>query len=266
MAKKPHRQPCDTFHAASLITCFLVTALAGTAVHVGAQTCTAPPNMSLTYSWPANTSVTVKIDDGWGETDRQAFANGMAKWNGQANCSGVTFSGFQTQHFTDYSAAPPDRTVYWQKDDPLNGYNGGVYYHISNNRIRAVRVKILPSVANIADGSYFVYLGSHELGHTFALENCTCANGCNCDGENGLSIMAGQSNNNVAYNNRGPQPCDNYAVRDVYCPCPGFSFRDFSNGTCICEPRPTQLQGCDARGGCWDYQNDCVCCVPCSHY
>jgi len=206
--------------ATLLSTCFFALNFAGSAVRVIAQSCTAPPYMDIQYSWPRDTPVTVKIDDAWGATDRQAFADGMSKWNGQNNCSGVTFSGFQEQHFTDYGAAPPDNTVYWQKDEPGNGFAGGVLYHLSNNRIRAVRVKISPTAANTVGGSRYVYLGSHELGHTFALENCLCSNGCNCDGENGLSIMGGHSNSNPAYNNRGPQWCDNDAIRVLYCPPP----------------------------------------------
>lgn len=254
----------EKIYVATSMLC-LSTIFAGLPPNAGAQICVAPPNMSPGYTWPANTSVIVKIDSQWVDSDRQAFANGMVKWNGQDNCSSVTFSGFQPQNFTDYSAPPPDKTVYWQKDDPGNGYNGGVFYHISDNRIRAIRVKIHPGVANIANGSYFVYLGSHELGHTLGLDNCTCLNNCNCDGENGLSIMSGHSNNNADYNNRGPQACDNYAIKNIYCPCPAYSVRDYSNGGCKCEPLQSQLDACNARRGCWNW-DECLCCVPCTHF
>lgn len=74
--------------------------------------------------------------------------------------------------------------------------------------------------------TYFVYLGSHETGHTFALSDCLCTDAymCNCAGEDGLSIMSGGSSNNESYNTRGPQTCDSDSIKQIYCPqaCPDY--------------------------------------------
>ena len=128
-----------------------------------------PPNMS----WPYGSTVTVKIDDTWtNASDRNAFRAGIEKWNGAANCSGVTFVGFQTQHFTDYEAAPPTNTVYWQRKSDLGVR---MHYHPGTPlRVRAARVGLLPEFVNQYNNTFFVYLGTHEIGHTFGMTNCVC--------------------------------------------------------------------------------------------
>jgi hypothetical protein len=76
----------------------------------------------------------------------------------------VTFSGFGSQTFTDYSAVPPDYTIWWQKDDPENGFNGGVFkrYWINpsgpGRHVLAARIKIKPTISNTTVLGYFVYL------------------------------------------------------------------------------------------------------------
>ena len=63
-----------------------------------------------------------------------------------------------------------------------------------------------------------MYLGTHELGHTFDLDDCLAAN--NCQSVAGTcSIMGGQSQSSV-FNTGGPLLADNAAVDYVYCPSP----------------------------------------------
>ncbi len=161
------------------------------------------------------------IDDSWTSADdRNAFAAGMAKWNDVniCNCSGVTFSGFQSYHFTDYSAIPPNFTIYWERTDPNTGSNAAVFYHFGGTpqRVISATIKVVPGVVNnpppnsTGASNYFNYVGSHELGHTFGLNDCT---GC----PNGQSIMGGQTNDG-SWNAGGPLSCDNDAVTSIYCP------------------------------------------------
>src|SRR5437879_1277117 len=104
---------------ALLFAVFVLTLTTRFTERAGAYTCL--PGVPRLYayaeekSWAQNTQVTVKIDDSWTDaTDRQAFAAGMTKWNN--DCSGVNFSGFDTQHFTDSDydehIAPPNGSVY----------------------------------------------------------------------------------------------------------------------------------------------------------
>lgn len=66
------------------------------------------------------------------------------------------------------------------------------------------------------ENSYFVYLGTHETGHTFDLNDCLSTNGCPTGG---LSIMSGHTND-PAFNTGGPTSCDHAAVNKIYCPSP----------------------------------------------
>jgi hypothetical protein len=50
------------------------------------------------WSWYANTTVTVKIDDSWNESERAAIADGNMKWN-DFNCSGVEFVDFSEKAY-----------------------------------------------------------------------------------------------------------------------------------------------------------------------
>jgi len=192
------------------------------------------------WSWSQNTLVTVRIDDTWtNEDDRQDFADGIAMWNSGANCSGVRFTNFSPKTFTsaEYEQDPPNNTVYWQRAEPNNStFNGGVFMAFNLlGRVKAARVKIKPSVTNITSGTYYNYLGSHEIGHTFNLKDCLCSNQCTCSPEQ--SIMSG--NASAAFNTGGPNQCDNGAVDQVYCP--------FIAGT---------AEECESQGRYWNYMTE----------
>ena len=67
-------------------------------------------------SWLQNEQVAVRIDDSWNSTERGFFEQGIRKWNGALNCSNVTFHDFSSIHFENFNNAPPDFTLWWQKD------------------------------------------------------------------------------------------------------------------------------------------------------
>jgi hypothetical protein len=146
----------------------------------------------------------VKIDSTWDPDERALFAEGNAKWNGAPNCSGVHFVGFEAKTFTtnEYNEDAPSDTIYWLKTDPNNqGFDGGVFMAFNLlGRVKSARIKIKPNAVNIVNGSYFVYLGTHEVGHTFNLKDCLCSNQCTCSPGN--SIMSGWSTE--AFNTGGP--------------------------------------------------------------
>ena len=113
-----------------------------------------------------------------------------------------------------------------------------MYFHwfpYITRRLRAVIVPIPPDFQNIVSGSYFVYLGTHEVGHTFDLADCLAGN--NCQQTAGTcSIMGGESQNPVI-NTGGPMPADNSAVDFVYCPEPCPLFCNLEECGWNCQPR-----------------------------
>lgn len=170
-----------------------------------------PTNSWANYAWPLTTSIEVRIDREWNSPESQAIETGVQKWNVSANCSNVRFEKFSAITIQDYEEAPPNNTVYWQRTDPHNqGYNGAVRNHLyPDSRVRASRIQIMPTVTNQTVPDYFVYLGTHETGHTFNLGH---------PGSFGTSIMGGHSNSDRAFNNHGPFECDFFKLNQQY-PC-----------------------------------------------
>ncbi len=72
----------------------------------------------------------------------------------------------------------------------MNGYDGITYTLLDSfNRTRAVRTLIRPGAMNTVNNTYFVYLGTHEMGHPFNLMDCLGENLCTTGPGN--SIMNG---------------------------------------------------------------------------
>jgi len=126
---------------------FLVFTNGRVSVSSQITTCVVPPHVGgyppPKISWPQGSTVTVKIDDTWNVSDRNAFRAGIEKWNEALNCSGVTFIDFSATHFDNYKGPIPTDTVYWQRKSPV-----GIeifFRDTSQLRIRAAKVPILPN-------------------------------------------------------------------------------------------------------------------------
>jgi hypothetical protein len=172
----------------------------------------------VVYSLLPNVAYQVKIDSAWDNTpEKNAIQIGVSKWNGWQfyNCSNITFDGFQSQTFTDYNASPPDYNIYWQRQDPQNGYLGAAFHKIDNVTARTIgaRIQIVPRATN--NNSLFQYFGSHETGHLFGLDDCLPRTNCTTYPN---TIMGSHSNSDAAFNEAGPSICDNNAVKTIYCP------------------------------------------------
>jgi len=172
---------------------------------------TPPTNSWSNYGWPFVKWIDVKIDAAWESPEFDAIEAGVSLWNVPANCSNVRFTDFSYIIIEDYAEAPPDNTVYWQRVDPNNlGFLGATRNHFSADlRVRASRIQIMPTVTNQSAPNFFVYLGSHETGHTFNLGHTTPF---------GASIMGGHSNTDFAFNYHGPFECDFFKANQQY-PC-----------------------------------------------
>ena len=150
-------------------------------------------------SWrPAIGNVTVKIDSSFATFTSDAtfrIADGQQKWNSTLTCSAVNFTNFEDVLFTpqDLLNDAPFGEVHWEVDDPGTSFNGAVFGHIGfGARVEAATIKIRPNLV-FSNPVYFNYLGSHEIGHTFNLNDCLSNTTPACLSP-GLSIMSGHTN------------------------------------------------------------------------
>jgi hypothetical protein len=223
-------------------------------------------------SWVAGTQVTVRIDATFADDRRVGLQAGNDKWNNATliGCSGVRFLGYDDIFIFDYEVTPPKGQLWWQNDDPLTGFNGGVFAVIGTGGfVEAARIKIHPNAPNVAQGTFYNYLGTHEVGHTFNLQDCISTTGCNGTED---TIMRGHSDGITtpnSFNTSGPKACDIMKVRSIYCtaatptptptptPIPnlvGCSINPDFFGNC---PTGTTNNGCN--GCCSDSErNECI--------
>ena len=206
------------------------------------------------WSWHKDTEVTVKIDSNWNSSERSAIANGNGKWN-DFNCSGVEFVDFGEKTYTlsEYDNHPPNGFVYWQRIDPVNGgFAGGVFHKLDlQDRTIGARIKIHPNLQNTESGTHFIWLGAHEIGHTFNLADCLCANQCSCQGQ--VSVMSGHGS--ASFNTDVPKiPCDYDAIDAIYCPTPTPT----PSPTPTPEPTPETQEECESVSWYWNpFSNTC---------
>ena len=263
----PHASRQLAIQLGLIVFCFVFVVFTRSGVPVSSQisTCVNPPRYPgippPKWSWLPNSVVTVKIDDTWDQNDRDAFREGIQKWNDAFNCSGVRFVDFSAEHFTNYDGPIPNNTVYWQRRSKIGVES--FFYTTFQLRVRAAKVPILPSFVNTFNNTFFVYLGTHEIGHTFGLTDCLCSN-CSCTP--GMSIMGGHVPSNPAFNSGGPTSCDNNAVDQNYCagPCQEYCEEELEDIDCI----PGDNCTYPGNNGCPDgyarlYRESC-CCTPSS--
>lgn len=218
-----------------------------------------PPPTS--YWPPSTTQVVVKIDAEFASMHSEAIEriiDGNEKWNSLLTCSLVHFSDFETVNFTaaEYGDPAPMNHVYWQVDAPNSPFNGGVSIEPAfGGLVFSARVKIKPNIV-IPDNRYFNYLGTHEIGHTFGLDDCLSTKNPPCIAA-GLTIMGGHTNSE--FDTQGPTTCDFAKVRELYCPPtptptptptpdPDWPWPD--------PFPPTDPETCQNGGWYWNFTND----------
>ena len=161
-------------------------------------------------SWLVGTQVSVQIDDFFTSDQKAGLEAGNRGWNNATLilCSGVRFLHFDHVFMQSYTETPPAGELWWQRDDPKTGFNAGVFAEIGfGGWVEAGRIKVHPSAPNAAQGTYYAYLGSHEVGHTFNLNDCVSGTGCN---GTEATIMRGHSDgitSSNTFNTSGPKEC-----------------------------------------------------------
>lgn len=135
------RHPQLTIQVGLILFCCLFIAVTRSEVTVNSQSSCLVPFWETPPkdSWHQHENVTVRIDDAWGEPERNAFQAGIEKWNQANNCSGVTFGDYSSIHFTNYSSAPPDWTIWWQRKAPV----GVLYFFAAPTYLQRVRAAIV---------------------------------------------------------------------------------------------------------------------------
>ena len=214
-------------------------------------------------SWVPGSQVSVQIDSAFSEDQSSGLEFGNLAWNNPSllTCSGVSFLHFDREIMQDYEEAPPLGHLWWQRDDPLNGKNGIVLAVIGfGGFVEAARIKILPGAPNIAQGTYYNYLGSHEVGHTFNLRDCVSGSGCLTWTD--ATIMTGHADgitSPASFNITGPKACDISKVRDIYCPAPSPTPTPTPEWWPWPWPEiPTQPEPCKSGGWYWNHiTNSC---------
>jgi len=209
-----------------LITVWLIIILLQHPALVGSQECLQPNYAHQPIhvnSWSVGTQVSVRIDSSFPDDHNAGLEAGNEGWNNLAlvSCSGVRFQQFDHLFMESYTEAPPQEQLWWQRDDPKNGFNAGVLAVIGfGGFVEAAIIKVHPNAPNIAQNTYYNYLGTHEVGHTFNLLDCISTTGCNGTEP---TIMRGHSDgitSSNTFNTGGPKDCDISKVRAIYCAAP----------------------------------------------
>src|SRR6185369_16933410 len=133
-----------------LLTAWISIILLQYPTFVGSQGCVQPTYANepiRSNSWLPSTEVTVKIDGLFANDQRLGLKAGNEQWNNLAlACSGVRFQGFDPVFMESYTQIPPKGELWWQRDDPKNGFNGGVFAVIGfGGFVEAARIKIHPN-------------------------------------------------------------------------------------------------------------------------
>ena len=258
----PHQHQQRIIQFSLIVFCCFFVAVTRTEVSVNSESCVVPYwEPPPKHSWLQFEQVAVRIDDKWNDIERGYLQQGIEKWNQADNCSWVTFYDYSSIKFTTYDQAPPDYTMWFQRRPPLGVV---AFYRFPQHlkRLRAAVVPLLPEFQNLFSNSYFVYLGTHETGHTFDLGDCLASN--NCQAVAGTcSIMGGHSlDPNI--NTGGPMRADNEAVDLVYCPSPCPEYCDPECGTCIHADICTYPNNAGCPPGYSRMTRNSGCCTPSS--
>lgn len=186
-------------HAAVPLVAILVV-VAGGGERASAQGCVEPPSLGRAYAWPQGQSVKVNISPDFDAALTAAIRDAFGNW-ANAGGSGVGFSFTQepasiggtyvVQVDRDY----PSQSN-WRAETGGNIQPGG-------NRLTAW-MKFHPA---LTDYAVMLSAASHEVGHTFGLDDCySCPLGTSA-----MTVVPSfnDSTSALAY----PSPCDNSAAQ-----------------------------------------------------
>lgn len=209
-----------------LFVCLLTMTFLSKSIFVKAQTsCTQPPFYSEHYrtdwhltergSWAQGSQVKITVDNLWNEFNRGQLDQGVKLWGGAVatqTYSNVSFESKESRQFDDYNVEAPQDEIWIQKTAPSRN-DGRIaecdYTYNTAGRVKGANIRVRPDVVN-DDYNNFVFISTHEAGHTFGIFNCTAT--CTA------SIMRHAMYQNAAWNGGGPKSCDIEKVKRIYAP------------------------------------------------
>ncbi len=133
------------------------------------QTCSTPLGQGANTAWPKDATVHVVIDPSFSPAEKAAITGQLSKW-GNAGGSGVTFVEKTPSTAGPGAAGGGNPILFMSKEVPSvstrQGETGGFTI---NGRRGDSDMKINPGVT---DSTALTHTVSHELGHTFGLDDC----------------------------------------------------------------------------------------------
>ena len=183
---------------------------------------------------------------------------GHSAWNDLEICApSIKFVDFDLQTFTESEKTdqPPNARVYWVVKDPQSGSYAGIQAFSIAGRVVSALAKVHPGGGwtQLSNPVEFNFIGAHEIGHSFNLNNCTAV--CAPD-----SVMGGGTSGAPA-----PGVCDIQKVRELYCSTPSPTPT----------PAPEEInsqEDCQANNYYWNFSSQTchatqqTCAASCSPY
>ena len=168
-----------------------------------AQGCTPPPRLLADSRFLRNAPVVVTIDTEFTDGERQTIESAFLHWNSNnvANCSGITFSGFQQ----GARAPSGSNNVTYVDFNSSRPSNAAAFNSMSGPPIRHSLITVFGYIrnGNVSDLPYLGGVMRHEIGHSFNIDNSSITG----------TVMYDPANANNAIT-----PCDNRVIKCIYCP------------------------------------------------
>lgn len=186
--------------------------------------CQPPPGLGPVAAWRPNSTVNVSIDPTFGPGRIDIIKSQLSKWS-NAGLLNITFNYPAIADIGPGAVGGGNATLFIFKEVPPDGpqSQGGVAGFGYNGRRGDSTMYINPGVT---DPFAFIHVVSHEVGHTFGLNDCT---GC-------LPYTTAMTRPpfvdlNYMGGHDGPTTCDSCAV--------GKNSLGLSTATCAPTPTPT---------------------------
>lgn len=235
------RTPHKFAHNLALMTILLTLPflIPDAAAQIPCETPPPQPEGKIT-SWKQGATVNVMIDPTFNDTQQQAIKDQFNKWK-NAGGANVTFKFVEPSQAGGGASTggPPIVSVMRQIPDKKGATAQGETEGFSYNGNRGdTFIDINPGVT---DPTTFTHVVSHEIGHTFGLDDCTA-----CTAGSSAMTEPQTANLNEAGGYDGPTDCDSNKVKEAFPPppqpqptpclnsCPSYRYEQQPPPDCSC--------------------------------